>query len=252
MEKIYGCKNCSNKKLSFVGDDPNMDHDWYCHKCHSLYYSHELESKEHNTIHNVQFIDAYAFGYALVKQGFNDVRIERTSPNKEEYSMFFTYSNYAMNGNGLHVGYEMATFEMYCTFKKDLGITGVPYLFSTLVVNPKMFDIKDLDLPSEENPTRESHSNDCEVWLEEYDDWDWDDDPYPNYCTCNLNDSWDGYSQDGVEDALQADVKNQIESMLERNEIPEIEYDETGYFLEGREWKYGEVDNPPTIEWYFN
>jgi hypothetical protein len=95
------------------------------------------------------------------------------------FTIFVKTSRYAMNGSGFHVGYEIITYKWKAYSKRELGITGVPYLLSSWVVNPNEFEIESRELPPDEIPEHDpeckykndpnSFDNcDCGEWFEGY------------------------------------------------------------------------------------
>ena len=139
-----------------------------------------LEPLSKNTINSIHFIDVESFCYTLGKQSnIDSISIEPVWEFKNDdwnindndnipigYSILAKYSRYTMNGMGYHVGYENVTYKWKAQSKRELGITGIPYLLSSWVVNPNEFEIESKDLPPNDNP---EHDSDCEV----YNNADW-------------------------------------------------------------------------------
>jgi hypothetical protein len=205
----------------------------------------------YDSTYTIKAVDAYALGYALADTSeIENVRIEKQEDG--EYKLRFRYSHYAMNGQGCHVGYENVDFYLPCHKKVDFAIHGAPWALSQFIVFWDELMIENVDCPDEELPTRESHEDDCEVQFVGYDNWDWNEDPWPEHCDCGLNDNWDGYFQpdwDYFYDTLDG-IFYHIEHY---NQLPKFEFDENA-----REWSIGErcycIDTPekfPEIEWEF-
>jgi len=132
-----------------------------------------------NVVNSIHFIDVESFCYSLGSQGHvdsidiqpkwkddpdpNSDHIPDQTPDPDQkpigFDIFVTTSRYAMDGNGSHVGYEVITYRWKAYSKRELGITGIPYLLSSWVVNPNEYKIDHGDLPPEDVP---EHDSDCE------------------------------------------------------------------------------------------
>ena len=217
----------------------NASKDNKCFKCKSSEAIDDLDClKSHlkplnkNTISHIQYIDVEAFAYSLGKSGhvesidiepiYNDPDSEPLNPelnphlNSEPvigFKVFVKTSRYAMDGNGFHVGYEVITYKWKAYSKRELGITGIPYLLSAWVVNPNEFDIESKDLPCEDVP---EHESDCEF----------KDDDFTN---CECAEFFEGYWH--PEDDF---FYQEINSILESCKWTNAEFDS-----ETREWTLG-------------
>jgi hypothetical protein len=138
------------------------------------------------------------------------------------------YSRYAMDGNGFHVGYENVVFTAECIKKSEMKLSGIPYNLSSYVVNPDSFEIESKDLPPEEFPVNESHDESCPYHSNT--EHDFESDPFPDDCTCGLNDCWEGYYPPD-DDFFYTEINQIIHSILQSNLLPSAEYD-----ANTREW----------------
>jgi hypothetical protein len=182
-----------------------------------------------NTVNSIQFIDVESFCYTLGKQSNidsisiepkwasdSDYRADLTSDQKPiGFDIFVKYSRYTMDGNGYHVGYENVKFNWKAINKRELGITGIPYLLSSWVVNPNEFEIKSKDLPDNDDP---EHDPECEF----KDDSDSFDD-------CSCADSFEGYFQ--PEDDFFYTEMNHI--------LEQCDWIEAEFSSDTREWQLG-------------
>jgi len=213
----------------------NASKDNKCFKCKSLeaiddldcLISH-LKPLNRNTIHHVQWIDVESFCYSLGKTGqIRSIEINPifSDPNPElpnsEPPIGFTIlvtptSRFAMDGNGFHVGYETITYKWKAYSKRELGISGIPYLLSAWVINPNEFEIESKDLPMDE--AEPIHSDDCEF----------KDDP-DSFDNCDCAEFWEGYCPPDDDFFYQ-----EMESILEWANWVEAEFDP-----DTREWTLG-------------
>jgi len=121
-----------------------------------------------------------------------------------------------MNGNGFHVGYETITYRWKAYSKRELGITGIPYLLSSWVVNPNEYKVDHVELPPEDVP---EHDSDCEF----------KDDDEDDFCNCDCADMFEGYIHPDDDFLYQ-----EMESILESCNWVEAEFNS-----ETREWTLG-------------
>lgn len=198
------------------------------------YLKSHLNPFNKNTINHIQFIDVESFCYSLGKQGHVDsIDIEPiwNTPNPDPdpdhipdqtpdpfekpigFEIFVKTSRYAMDGNGSHVGYEVITYKWKAYSKRELGITGIPYLLSSWVVNPNEFEIESRELPAEDIP---EHESDCEFKGEDF-------------CNCECAEFFEGYWH--PEDDF---FYQEINSILESCNWVEAEFNS-----ETREWTLG-------------
>ena len=215
FKKDVGESNCHHCNLSEIIDDL------------SCLISH-LKPIAKNTVNSIQFIDVESFCYTLGKQqSIDSISIEPiwNNPNPDHnldsdqpigYDIFANYSRYTMDGNGYHVGYENVKFNWKAISKRELGITGIPYLLSSWVVNPNEFEIESKDLPDNDIP---EHDSDCEF----------KDDDKDDFCNCDCADMFEGYFQ--PEDDFFYQEMNHI---LEYCDWIEAEFDS-----DTREWQLG-------------
>jgi hypothetical protein len=183
-----------------------------------------------NTINHVQFVDAESFRYALESDGsikqvkcypiYNDGDLELDSiPEPQSIAIDAITSRYAMDGNGSHVGYETVTFQWKAINKRQLGITGLPYLLSSWAINPNQYKIIEKDLPENEFPDPLlGHDDNCEFKGQSFDN-------------CDCADFWEGYYQPEDDFHYQ-----EMESILSLIKYPEAEFD-----ADEREWQLGDV-----------
>lgn len=201
-----GESNCHHCNLSSLIDD--LD----CLKSH-------LKPLDKNTINSIQFIDVESFCYTLAKQSnIDSISIEPTYDTLGQvigFSVFANYSRYTMNGAGYHVGYENVTYKWIAIDKRQLEISGIPYLLSSWVVNPDSFGIESKDLPENDNP---EHDPECEF----------KDDPN-SFDDCDCAEFFEGYFQ--PEDDFFYSEMNHI---LEQCDWIEAEFDS-----DIREWTLG-------------
>ena len=213
----------------------NASKDNKCFKCKteeaiddlSCLKSH-LKPINRNTISHIQFIDVEAFAYSMGKTGHvESIDIEPTwdTPDPEPntipdpdqkpigFNIFIKTSRYAMDGNGFHVGYETITYKWKAYSKRELGITGIPYLLSAWVVNPNEFEIHSKDLPCEDVP---EHESDCQFKGECFDN-------------CDCADFFEGYWHPDDHFFYQ-----EIQSILDSCNWTNAEFDS-----ETREWTLG-------------
>ena len=213
----------------------NASKDNKCFKCRSSEAIDDLDClKSHlnplnkNTINHIQFIDVESFCYSLGQSGHvESIDIEplwdtpdpepNTIPDPDQkpigFEILVRTSRYAMDGNGFHVGYETITYKWIAYSKRELGITGVPYLLSAWVVNPNEFEIHLKDLPCEDVP---EHESDCE----------YKDDDFTN---CECAEFFEGYWHPDDDFFYQ-----EIQSILESCNWVEAEFNS-----ETREWTLG-------------
>ena len=178
-----------------------------------------------NTISHIQYIDVEAFCYSMGKTGHvESIEINpifNHGPNPElptseppiGFNIFIKTSRYAMDGNGFHVGYETITYQWKAYSKRELGITGIPYLLSSWVVNPNEFEIESRELPCEDIP---EHDPECEFKSECFDN-------------CDCADFFEGYSRPDDDFFYQ-----EIQSILDSCNWTNAEFDS-----ETREWTLG-------------
>ena len=213
-EVIDKCFLCQSKE---VIDD--LD----CLKTH-------LQPIAKNTINHIQFIDLESFLYSMGKTGhIESIDVQpiwgtpdpepNTIPDPDEKPIGFTIdcitSRYAMDGNGSHVGYESITYRWNAYSKRELGITGIPYLLSAWVVNPNEFEIESKDLPPEDQLV---HEMDCEFA----------NDP-DNFDDCHCGEFFEGYWH--PEDDF---FYQEIQSILES-----CDWIEADFNPDTREWQLG-------------
>ena len=202
-----------------------------CFKCKSLeviddldYFKSHLNPLNKNTIHHLQFIDLEAFCYSLGKTGHVEsieIQPEWNNGKSEEndqdpitgFTIYATTSRYAMDGNGSHVGYETITYRWKAYSKRELGITGLPYLLSSWVVNPNEFEIESRELPAEDIP---EHDPECEFKAEDF-------------CNCECAEFFEGYYPPDDDFFYQ-----EIQSILESCNWIEAEFNG-----DTREWTLG-------------
>ena len=203
-ETIKKCFKCKSKEVIGTLD---------CLKSH-------LNPLNKNTINHLQFIDVESFVYSLGKSGHvesieikpewasdSDYRADLSSDQKPiGFTIFISTSRFAMDGNGSHVGYETVTYKWKAYSKRELGITGVPYLLSAWVVNPNEFEIESRELPPEDNP---EHDPECEFA----------NDP-DSFDDCDCADFFDGYWHPDDDFFYQ-----EIQSILESCNWVEAEFD---------------------------
>jgi hypothetical protein len=182
-----------------------------------------------NTINSIQFIDVESFCCTLGKQSnIDSIEIKPTwnfknddwNPDDDEnkpigYDIFVKYSRYTMDGNGYHVGYENVTFIWKAISKRELGITGIPYLLSSWVVNPDEFEIHLKDLPANDIP---EHDPDCIYKAEDF-------------ANCDCADSFEGYFRP-EDDFFYQEINNTLE---------QCEWIEAEFNSDEREWTLGNV-----------
>ena len=210
-----------------------------------------------NTLYHNLYVDAYALKEALEQFGhpigsvfihecWNDETAE-LNPDQfppDYYKMEVNYSRYTMDGNGYHVGYEDVVFVAKCIPKSNLKLHGIPYKLSPFVVNPDSFEIESKSLPPEELSYIDSHDSDCEVFKrEEGNEWNPEEDHYPDDCTCYCNDFWNGYFPPD-DDFFETEI-DQIISSIIQSKLPVAEYNK-----ESNEWSIGnqcnwKVGDPP-------
>jgi len=199
-------QKCVHCELKEVIDDLS------CLKSH-------LKPLDKNTINSIQFIDVESFCYTLGKQSnIDSIEIEPTYDTLGQvigFDIFANYSRYTMDGSGYHVGYENVRFKWSAIDKRQLDITGVPYLLSSWVVNPDSFEIDSKDLPDNDNP---EHDSDCEF----------NDDP-DSFDNCDCADCFEGYFQPD-DDFFYQDMDH----ILEQCNWVEAEFNS-----DRREWKLG-------------
>lgn len=220
-----------------------------------------LKSINKNTVYPVNFIDAFAMKEALEEYGnpiesvdilpmWHDSNEEPDDANPDYFIMVIHYSRYSLNPIGYHNGYENVTFEWKLYFKKELGLSGIPYNLSHLVCLPELstIEIVNKSLPDEEFPNIDSHEPDCDIFKRDLAfPWNPDNDPFPNDCTCGLNDEWEGYSHPD-DDFFYQEIENIIHLILMNNLIPEAKFDATK-----SEWTLGDqsyVVGQPMDEWW--
>lgn len=191
-----------------------------------------LKPLNKNTINHLQFIDVEAFAYSLGQSGhiqsieidpiFNNPDSEPLNPelnphlNSEPvigFNIFVKTSRYAMDGNGYHVGYEVITYRWKAYSKRELGITGIPYLLSSWVVNPNEFEIESRELPAEDVP---EHDSDCEYKADDF-------------TNCECAEFFEGYWHPDDDFFYQ-----EIQSILDSIKWTNAEFDS-----ETREWTLG-------------
>lgn len=211
-EVIGKCYHCQLEEV--IGD---LD----CLKTH-------LEPIAKNTINHTQFIDLEAFCYTMGKTGhihsidINPIYDPNSELDSEDKPINLTIdvtpeSRYAMDGSGFHVGYETTTYRWIAINKRQLGITGLPYLLSSWVVNPNEFEIIDRDFPPNDEPDPElNHDDDCPFKGQGFDD-------------CDCLEFYDGYYQPD-DDFLD----QEMQSILDCCNWIEAEFDP-----DTRQWKLG-------------
>lgn len=214
-----------------------------------------------NTYYNKMYVDAMALKEALETYGnpidsvewypmWNDPNAESNYPDipPDYFQMRLHYSRYAMDGNGFHIGYENVTFITNAIRKKDLKLYGIPYNLSEYVIDPESFEIESKDLPSNEFPNESNHESNCEVFQRSLlHPWNPKDEPFPDDCTCECNDNWNGYYQP-EDDFFETELDCLINSILQ-SELPEAEFNP-----ETSEWSIGDqvtwkVGDPPNDDW---
>lgn len=180
-----------------------------------------LKPLDKNTINSIQFIDVESFCYTLTDQSnIDSISIEPTYDALGQvigFSVFANYSRYTMDGNGYHVGYENVTYKWIAINKRQLEITGIPYLLSSWVVNPDSFEIESKDLPNNDIP---EHDPECEF----------KDDPNPNsFDDCDCGEFFEGYFQ--PEDDFFYSEMNHI--------LEQCDWIEAEFNSDTREWTLG-------------
>jgi len=220
-----------------------------------------LRSINKNTIHPINFVDALAMKEALEEYGSPIESVDilpmwhnsNQSPddsNPDYFIMVIHYSRYSLNPIGYHNGYEKVIFEWKLYFKKELGLSGIPYNLSHLVCIPQcdQLEIVNKSLPDEEFPNNDSHEPDCEVFKRSLlHPWNPEDEPFPDDCTCGLNEQWEGYSHPDDEFFYQ-EMENIIGIIMANNFIPDAKFDPTK-----SEWTLGDqsyVVGQPLDEWW--
>jgi len=207
---------CFNCRVQEVIDDLS------CLKSH-------LEPLAKNTVNSIQFIDVESFCYTLGKRSdIHSIQIEpiwmddndqhNSNYHIKGYSILAKYSRYTMDGMGYHVGYENVIFKWIAKSKRELGITGIPYLLSSWVINPNDFEIESKDLPENDNP---EHDSDCQYYGIENNKLDFDN--------CDCADMFEGYYQ--PDDDFFYEEMNHI--------LEQCDWIEAEFNSDTREWKLG-------------
>lgn len=190
-----------------------------------------------NTLYNVTLVDAYAlkealesFGHPIGSVFIYPCWIDETAELNADlippdyYKMEVNYSRFSMNPHGYHIGYEDVVFVAKCISKSNLKLHGIPYKLSEFVINPDDFEIESKSLPDEELPDIDSHESDCEVFNRpEGDEWNPLEEPFPDDCSCDCNDFWEGYSHPD-NDFFESEIDHIITSILQ-SKLPVAEFD---------------------------
>lgn len=213
-------------------------------------------TKKDQVVYNIQAIDALSLYKALQKNckwvGFVSYSGIQFYPHQEDENMSeawnkviylkFQIDRYAMDGNGVFVGYEEFTGKLLLHRKSEFSIPGIPWMISPYVVFPSQLDIDEYTCPEEHIYTEEEIIN----FLEDSDDKDWKSLTEEEIDKLSMEDLWDFANKNGLgendyyppdEDFIYQELEHFLNQAID--ELPEYSFDPKAaeWSLEELTWK---------------